>query len=1375
MRRFALLAATIAVVPALMLARPATAEAGCNDNDDDWEVGTGTGGIDECAIEGYKKILVKDPFDAGALAKLLRWKKAGPLSAEYEKKLAKKPDDYATLVVLARLSKMQGDEGGALTRYEAANAVKADQPQLLLELGALYRNTNRTADAKAAYDKALAKTSSKDVKKKALRALADLALASNDIETAKGYFEKFLALEPKNPDLRVELGDALLGAQKWDEAIEAYKEAEKLYGSDKTLKLSVVVRIGQAYEGKGSDKEAEAEYRRAIKMAPKGYYIEVEVTARIIDMYRRKQDLSSLLAQYEKDWPEKKRGHFEWSTLGALYEETGSQDKAIEAYKKAVKKADYELETQRKLIQLLEQVGREDEAIKQYEIVVKVAPSDARFQLELAERYERRGDLKKALEVLKKLEKSFPSDPGVQSALADLYTRWGKDDLALAAYERLAKLEPDDMTHLVVLGEQYWSQGDKAGHDKALATWKRIAKIGTAAAYAKLGDVLAEHGMQIDGLAHYAKAIKMDEKNPELYKGRAAIYEGQKQYAEAMADWEKAMSLFGDKSQDRAARREARRHIVSLLTRWGQKEQDYRNQWITDFKIDGKNDKEKAKALEAGYFLVEYYDRRPQIGEPRTTLERLRTMAPEDQEVITDLVKAYRQVREFDKAIVLLLELERLAPHRKREIYTQIAEIKTDARQDDEAIEWARKAVEISNNKDPIAWERLAERFVDMQRNDEAISAYEEALKLDKTLYKTAFALSKLYVQSSMPEKAAKLFRSILATATDDETLIKAGREAIDLEEMTGTLGDLERAVSPLSFQMSYKPVYRRILVDLYLRYVPRLVHDLRHGDATERKAARVELDRLGAHGLKPLLEALNDDKDINQQRGAVTVIGHLGNKGAAAPLVRLARTEPKTDDAQRKIGTLQQSLDWEVRVEALVGAGRLGDPGVIADVLVLAKHDEVAMREAAVFTLGRTKDKRAVPALVAALDDRRESVQALACMGLASVEDKDANAAVIALVGDGKRHDLARASCAWALGMKASSSLGTAGKEALLTALADNHGEAQRAAAWALGQIGDQTALPDVIRAYFMRDDSGRDTLAWAVAHLAGSAPEAPSTVDLTDYPLRNSKFHTATAVARLPGDLPSIGDGTAIVVSHETAIAEGIQSALSQHRDMVVAMLDDLDGRADGLALGDLVPGKPSAALETSLAKIGQTIVEDVRAHLGDRDPKVRALSISVLAKIGGTGVDAAIKTGLDDEAATVRQAAMRAVVTSARRGALTGEMEKALVGATTKGGWQDRTAATVALGELGKDADVPALSAALADESAFVREAAALALGSIRASGAVDALLTAADDEIAEVRLAAVQALIAIGDGKADAKLADLAENDEDDRVRAAAKKH
>src|SRR5688500_125420 len=400
--------------------------------------------FDKTVVARYKGILASNPHDGKALAKLLemyrRYRTVDLLKEEYQKVLDKDGKNWAALVVLGRLMRTTGDDPRALDLWTRAVAVKDSDAQTWTAIGEIHKAATKNKEARAAYEKALAQASAKDMKKKALRALADLALAANppDVEGANAFFKQFLDLDPSNAQLWLERGDAMLAAGKRDVALESYSAAEKLLGSDPARRVEVVARRGQALEGMGKDDEAVVEYRRAIKLAPKGYYLEVELTGRIVDIYRKKQALPTLLAQYEKEWPESRRGHFEWDTLGKLYEETGAQDKAIGALKKAVAKAAWELDTQRRLIQLLENSGRDDEALAQYESVVRAAPGEARFQLDLAERYWRRGNEKKALESLQRLLGRFPSDAGVISAIADLYQRWGKEELAIAEYERLA-------------------------------------------------------------------------------------------------------------------------------------------------------------------------------------------------------------------------------------------------------------------------------------------------------------------------------------------------------------------------------------------------------------------------------------------------------------------------------------------------------------------------------------------------------------------------------------------------------------------------------------------------------------------------------------------------------------------------------------------------------------------------------------------------------------------------------------------------------------------------------------------------------------------------------------------------------------------------
>jgi tetratricopeptide (TPR) repeat protein len=319
---------------------PATAQP-----DDDW--GVKRDPFDKSVVARYKGILARDPHDGSALARLLemyrRYRSVDQLVEEYEKALAKKTDDYAVLVVLGRLDKAAGEHARAVTRFEAAAKVKADDALLWIEIGTLHRNAGKQPEAQKAFDAALAHTAHKPTKMKALRALADLALAAGNVDGARAYFEQYIALEPKNVQLRIELGDALLAAGKHVDAIEAYKDADKLLGTDPARRVEVIARIGQALTEKGDTTAAVAEYRRAIKLVPRGYYLENELTERIIQIYSDRSQLPELLTELEREWPAKSRRHFEWATLGRLYDQTGSQDKAIAAYKAAVNHSAWEL------------------------------------------------------------------------------------------------------------------------------------------------------------------------------------------------------------------------------------------------------------------------------------------------------------------------------------------------------------------------------------------------------------------------------------------------------------------------------------------------------------------------------------------------------------------------------------------------------------------------------------------------------------------------------------------------------------------------------------------------------------------------------------------------------------------------------------------------------------------------------------------------------------------------------------------------------------------------------------------------------------------------------------------------------------------------
>lgn len=1354
------------------VAEPALQQRSTAHAQDDW--GVRRDPFDKELIARYKRILSKKPSDTGALSKLMgmyrRYRSVGLLIREYQAALDKKPS-FANHMVLGYLHQHEGNSELAREFFAKAAQRKPKDAQVHRMLGQLARDTDSPNEAERHYRLALANSSKKGDQMRTLRSLADLALKRGQIDDAKGFFERYIKLDPKNLQIQLELGDALVQFKRYDDAIQIFKGAESRLRSDPVMRVEVVGRIGNALEGKGDDMAAIGEYERGIKLAGRGYYLVKELTVRTIEIHRRRQQLPALIAKLEKTWKPRRRGHFEWDTLARLYEESGLSDQAIEAYRKATKKAPFELDTQRRLIVLLDNSGLESQALKQYETVIRVAPGEPRFQLELAQRYWKLGEAKKAMATAKKIESRFSGDAGVVGSLADLYDGWDKQAEALAAYQKLTRIEPGDARHLENLGEQYHQRGDKK---KASQVWKKIIRVPSAESYARLARVYSEHDLLHDGLLMYDKAIRLEPKQAALYKGRANVYERLRRLDKAIADWESVLALTPDKMSNKVARREARRRVVGLLRRPGHNRKTRlatrQKQWVAAFA-------ETPPKIGAGYYLVEIYTRLGQLQAAESALERLRSLRPGDPSVMEDLVDVYRSNSKPDEAIALLLELAQRTPGRERDYFNQIAEIKTDLQQDGEAIEYARRALDKSPN-DPVAYQRLAERYQAMQKQDEAISAYEKSIELAPRSFRVYFTLARLYINRGERHKAALLYREILEKASNQETLHKAGQEAVELEWLAGTLGELERRIAPLVVGRARKPIYRRLLVQLYGRYVPDLAVSLNAGDAKNRKAAAKELARLGTHGLRPLLAALADEQDIQQQQIAVAVLGYLGNHGAAAPLVRLARTEIKTTESK----TLIPTIDMKLRFEALVAAGRLGDPRTIPDLIALSTHQEYTLRQGAIFALGNTRDRRALPALFAATKDPRDSVKTLACLALEGIKAPSIAPKAIAIVKDESRNDNTRAACAWLLGHRKE----TSAKKALAEALAHGNDQTQRLAAWALGRLGDKSALPALLEAYYTKRDPVRSAAVLAIKQVLGKrekqAPKAARPY-IASFPTQSHGFDEERAILDLT-EVPATRTpfDPNLLVGQEKELALALRSAITRYRDLVLRALAELDARDEGLALGALtssmtkLPPVRRRALEKTLTAVGQDLLPELAELTQHRDPEVRRRSLNVLAKIGGEQPMRLLNAALSDTNSRVRKASMQSAARLARLHPGQGrELADAVAQRLTAKHWQERVAAATALAQWPQHGKSEELAVALvSDEKGFVRSAAARALstGMVRTPAIYAALAKAGSHEhesLEPVRSEAVRALQALGGGRAAALLKHIRSTDPSPRVR------
>src|SRR5262249_1249532 len=258
---------------------------------------------------------------------------------------------------------------------------------------------------------------------------------------------------------------------------------------------------------------------------------------------------------------------------------------------------------------------------------------------------------------------------------------------------------------------------------------------------------------------------------------------------------------------------------------------------------------------------------------------------------------------------------------------------------------------------------------------------------------------------------------------------------------------------------------------------------------------------------------------------------------------------------------------------------------------------------------------------------------------------------------------------------------------------------DAQVKAAWALGRIGDARAVPALVRAIFTRRQAIRDAALWALGRV-GKGDDRP--VPAEDVTLERDKIDYRRLVRELGGDIvPGAVDPDALG-GQPQAVADAVVAALtSGRRDVTLRTLRDLDAAA-GLAAGPLgAPKATVAALATATAAPATHLCDD-------KDPEVRALAASVLAKTADAGAPGRIARLLLDESREVRIAALRGAATYAAASGRPGDLPQRIGERLDAKDGLERAAAVEALGRI-PGADLTQLAAVAAGSDGFVREAA------------------------------------------------------------------
>jgi tetratricopeptide (TPR) repeat protein/HEAT repeat protein len=1042
--------------------------------------GDAAGPSREALIARYLGLALRDPsasFPLQRLTELYRERdgNVAALITELESRSAQAGADQANarLVLAGVLEKDgRGDEAIALYRR-----VLDETPALAsarLALGRLLIARRDVPAGRAELERALPSVKERTEQEQLLRELLALALDAGDYAGARSHHQELVKRANGSFYVHAELGRELLARGRYAEAVTELTGVVRAATGDQRVLAPALRDLGVAQARAGQRDAALSTLRRALEVAGGDAGVRRDVYEARSELYRSDNRLGELIAELEK---RTNLELLETRVLGGLYEETGQVARAIETYRRVIARDARDVDTRRKLVGLYELAGDLDAAIAGWEGLVRASPHNPDPVFRLVEALLQRGERARALRELGRLEARAGNDEQVLAAVADYYERLEEKARSLALLQRLSQLGAQDPTHWVTLGERYWADGNKTA---ALEAWQRLRGLGTdrARALTALGEVLLQHGLVREGLAAFRDAVQVgvgthaQKRALALALERAGAQdtsaERSKLSEEARKIWETLLASAGTDAQ---LAREARQHLVTgwalagdLAQRTGPLARRFRG---------------TPRDLEAGRLLAEALVRLKRWRDAERTLFELVTLAPGDVASLTQLERVLTQQRRSREALDVLKKLVSADPKRSREYWQRMSELAAEIYADEEAVTYAARAVELAPD-DAEAQRRLGQMYRRRQDVERAIVAYRAAIAKNDRLFPAYLELAELLVGQGALDEADLLLRRVVRACPDEELVARAARASLQLHLGRGTTEALERELLPLALASGSRTLHRRLLVELYGALAFPLIAESRSADAAAAARAKDSLRRLGERAVKPLLDALGDDRS-DQQRVAIELLAHLESRGAGPALIAFARGPAPV----------------EVRARAVHAAAGLEDPTLLPRLRELVEPSAERAVDAAdpvtqagAFAIARLRGPEAARTLKSFVESEVPLLRTAGALGAARSGLRELVPALSRIVSSSSSGGEARAAAAFALG-----ELHAKSEVLVLTELvASSAPETQAAALVALARLAPERAVEPIAEAFTRADDGLLRAAVWAAALVSEPKLTPPS-----------------------------------------------------------------------------------------------------------------------------------------------------------------------------------------------------------------------------------------------------------------------------------------
>lgn len=427
------------------------------------------------------------------------------------------PSDTDTYVSLGQLYKLSNQSAKAEAAFK--NALKS-QPTSRAALANLAQFYFDQGDYEQAID-SLKKIPDDELDPQLLSTLAFAYSQTHDSTRALATFEKALAQEPENPNLRRAYAEALMGAGKMQAARSELGKILKAEPEDGATHLSLAKLDRQ----EGRFDEARQELERARTALPDN--LEIPYQQALLEDLVGNQDKAVQMLQAlirRTDRPEGQYTPAEANNravfierLGLIYRSQEKFEQALQVFRQVIALGNNQAPRGESLIiETLRMAHRPQEAVSEADTAIQKYPQDRALRMLRATLYGERGKVDEAIQQLRSLLNRTPMDREVYLAMAQVYSQAKRYPEAEAAVQNALGVEPksaDPEYALFLLGSIYERQKKYEFAEQQFTKVLAVNPLNAAAAN-YLGYMLADRGVRLDeSLRYIKKALELEPNN----------------------------------------------------------------------------------------------------------------------------------------------------------------------------------------------------------------------------------------------------------------------------------------------------------------------------------------------------------------------------------------------------------------------------------------------------------------------------------------------------------------------------------------------------------------------------------------------------------------------------------------------------------------------------------------------------------------------------------------------------------------------------------------------------------------------------------------------------------------------------------------------